>query len=107
MRIATDPQDQLQVRLEPDRRPRRWQKKLFLHYQEIKRQDWWQLPPWFIGDNDEVMEFDWKYQVIWRKGDKRETNLWERRNRNLDEDGNTITSEEEKAAFVPARRHRR
>lgn len=103
MRITGDPQDQLRMRLEPDRRPRRWQKKLFLHYQEIKRQKWWQLPPWFIGDNDEVMTFDWKEQHIWQKGVDREKDLWYSKNEDLDEHGNTKTSKEEQDKFVPAR----
>lgn len=76
------------MRLEPDRRPRRWQRKLFMHYQELKRQDWWwKLPPWFVGDNGEVMEFDWKSQYIWRMGDEREKNLWSNLNERIREDG--------------------
>jgi len=88
LRLSSDPVNQLHLRLEPDHRPRRWQRKLFLHYQEIKRQTWWWgLPDYFIGDNDEVMEFDWKSQYIWRKGAEREKNLWEKHNDRLNDDG--------------------
>lgn len=94
LHITGDPVDELQVRMEPDRRPRRWQRKLFLHYQEIKRQAWWQLPPWYIGGADEIMEFDWKEMHVWRKGSSREEDIWARRNENLDAEGNTKMPEE-------------
>lgn len=90
MRFASDPPGQLHWHLEPDRRPRRWQRKLFMHYQEIKRQTWWWgLPDFFIGDDNEVMEFDWKEQYVWRKGAQRQVNLWERHNTRLNEDGSS------------------
>lgn len=90
VRLASDPIDVLQLRLEPDRRPRRWQRKLFMHYQEIKRQTWWwRLPPWFIGDEGEVMEFDWKTQQIWKMGPNRDETIWERTNDRLTEDGHS------------------
>jgi hypothetical protein len=98
LRIAGDEPGQLQMHMEPDRRPRRWQRKLFLHYQEIKRQDWWwALPDYFIGDQQEVMEFDWKSQVVWRMGQDRKVTIWERHNERLATDGtsaHTQTREE-------------
>lgn len=102
LRVASDPSNNLTMRLEPDRRPRRWQRKLFMHYQELKRQDWWwKLPPWFIGDNDEVMEFDWKSQIIWRAGEERDTNIWENYNTRLKEDGSAdhVVEVEPKKAY--------
>lgn len=92
LRIAGDEPNTLQMRLEPDARPRRWQRKLFLHYQEIKRQDWWWTLPsdYFLGDDGEVMEFDWKDQYVWRMGDdRREVNIWERHNGRLSSDGSS------------------
>lgn len=88
VRVGNDPSGSLSMRLEPDHRPRRWQRKLFMHYQELKRQDWWwHLPPWFVGDDEEVMEFDWKSQVIWRMGEERQVDLWKSINSRLKEDG--------------------
>lgn len=44
---------------------------------------------YFIGDDGEVMEFDWKDQVVWRMGENREENLWFRHNDRLAEDGSS------------------
>lgn len=91
------------MRLEPDRRPRRWQRKLFMHYQELKRQNWWwHLPPWFVGDNEEVMEFDWKSQIIWKMGEReRDIDLWTNFNMRLKEDGSAehVAQVEPKKAY--------
>jgi hypothetical protein len=53
---------------------------------------WWALPDYFIGDEQEVMEFDWKSQAVWKMGQDREITMWERHNDRLAADGTSAHS---------------